>query len=177
MNSKPQLSQELARIPTVAKVLAALAPVCVLAVVFIFAMARATQGPAPVGPGRGPGIAAFVMLIVPALVSVVFAIWILLVGYVYQDAGRRGMSRLLWMLVVIFVPNALGFILYFILRHPVLAQCPGCGQALNEEVAYCPHCGVQVAHSCSKCGRMVGLSDRFCSACGNDLKSVTEQPG
>ena len=40
-----------------------------------------------------------------------------LIGYVNQDAGRRKMSRLLWTLVAIFVPNGLGILLYFVLAQ------------------------------------------------------------
>ena len=36
------------------------------------------------------------------------ACYILLIGYVNSDAGRRGMSRLGWTLLAIFIPHALG---------------------------------------------------------------------
>src|SRR5208337_4340116 len=41
------------------------------------------------------------------------AFYVLLVGYVNRDARRRGMSATLWTVLVIFVPNAIGFIIYF----------------------------------------------------------------
>src|SRR5439155_1160300 len=41
--------------------------------------------------------------------------YVLLIGYVNRDAGRRGMSRLGWTLLAIFIPNALGIVLYFVL--------------------------------------------------------------
>ncbi len=179
MNAKPQLSDELKRIPTAAKVIAALVPVCVIAgaVIVAFLRVTATRTPAGVRGGGGPGIAALLFLVVPVIASVLLTIWVLLVGYVYADAGRRGMNRLLWMLVVIFVPNALGFILYFLLRHPVSAECPGCHSLLTTDAGYCPQCGTQLARSCPKCSRLVGLTDRFCPACGQNLQAAAEQPG
>ena len=174
MKNKPRLSDEMRRIPIATKILAALIPLCVIAVFFL--IRTTTSRPVTVPPRGGPGVAAVMFLIVP-LISVVVSIWVLLVGYVYADAGRRGMNRLLWMLVVIFVPNALGFILYFLLRHPVPRQCPGCGGSLDDNVAFCPQCGVQVARSCPKCTRMIGVSDKFCSSCGANLTETAQQTG
>src|SRR5262245_47514326 len=51
--------------------------------------------------------------------GVILAFLALMVGFVNKDAGRRGMSRTLWTLIVILVPNAIGFILYFLLRNPI----------------------------------------------------------
>ena len=51
------------------------------------------------------------------LVGAVVACYLLLIGYITRDARRRGMSPVLWTFVAILVPNALGIILYFILRH------------------------------------------------------------
>src|SRR5437667_9394482 len=42
--------------------------------------------------------------------------YILLIGYVNRDAGRRGMSRLCWTLLAIFIPNALGTFVYVLRR-------------------------------------------------------------
>ncbi len=50
-----------------------------------------------------------------------------LIGYVNRDAKRRGMSPVLWTIVVIIIPNALGFILYFILRQPLRSADPQYG--------------------------------------------------
>ena len=125
MNVKPQLSDELRRVPKLAKVLAGLVPVCVIAITVMVVFLRAKSGPAGAANGGPPvGIAALLLVLVPVVISGVLALWVLLVGYVYSDAGRRGMSRLLWMLVVIFMPSGLGFVLYFILRYPVPAECP-----------------------------------------------------
>jgi hypothetical protein len=175
MKVKPQLSDELRRIPLVAKVLAVLVPLCVLAAITVFTSLTVTPAaPDQNGPGlQGPSL----FMLVAILASGLLAIYVLLIGYVYADAARRNMSRWLWMLVVIFVPNALGFILYFLLRHPVPAECPDCGHSMDSDVAYCPHCGSKIGQFCPGCSRSVGLADSFCSGCGHDLRTPTEQTG
>src|ERR1700679_1574827 len=59
------------------------------------------------------------------------ACYILLIGYLNRDAGRRGMSRPSWTLLASFIPNALGIVLYFVLRKPLIATCPQCGTPLE----------------------------------------------
>ena len=75
------------------------------------------------------------------LVGVVIAIWILGLGYVNADARRRGMPPILWTLIAAFIPNLLGFLLYFALRRPVASPCPHCGQAMTAEQRFCSWCG------------------------------------
>ena len=60
------------------------------------------------------------------------ALWVLLVGYVFGDARRRAMNAVLWTLLAIFIPSGIGIILYFILRDPIPAVCPGCGALAAE---------------------------------------------
>src|SRR5215831_19591148 len=47
------------------------------------------------------------MVLVGLLGGFAAACYISLIGYINRDAGRRGMSRLLWTLVAIIIPNAL----------------------------------------------------------------------
>ena len=54
-----------------------------------------------------------------------------LVAYVFGDARRRGMRHRVWALVAAFVPHALGLLLYFLLRAPLLVACPACGTAVR----------------------------------------------
>src|SRR6202167_1365863 len=61
------------------------------------------------------------------LAGVVIGIWILGLGYVHADARRRGMPPILWTLIAAFIPNLLGFLLYFALRRPMASPCPDCG--------------------------------------------------
>ena len=43
--------------------------------------------------------------------------YLLLIGYINRDAKRRGMSPTLWTIMAVIIPNALGIILYFLLRQ------------------------------------------------------------
>ena len=95
--------------------------------------------------------------------------YILLIGYVNRDAGRRGMSRLAWTLLAIFIPNALGIVLYFVLRKPRIATCPQCGNAVQSGFNFCPRCNYKLSPSCAQCQRVVGVNDVYCPYCGTSL--------
>jgi hypothetical protein len=85
---------------------------------------------------------------------VVLTTIVLLTGYVYADAKRRGMNAGLWtFLVIVMLPAyiALGF-----------NYCPGC--------KYCLH------PTCTHCQSEVGDTDRFCPRCGNDLAQLPVHP-
>lgn len=71
------------------------------------------------------------------------AFWLLCVGYVYADARRRTMPAVLWALIAIFVPNLLGFLLYFAIRRPLGSSCSNCGQLIAAEQRFCSWCGSQ----------------------------------
>ncbi len=103
------------------------------------------------------------------------ACYILLIGYVNRDAGRRGMSRLLWTLLAIFIPNALGIVLYFVLRKPKAANCPQCSAAVEPGFAFCPRCRYRLALACPHCQRAVNIGDKFCPYCGGDLAGGANQ--
>jgi hypothetical protein len=77
------------------------------------------------------------------LAGVVIAIWVLGLGYVYADARRRAMPPILWILIAAFIPNLLGFLLYFALRRPITLPCPHCGRATTVEQRFCSWCGYE----------------------------------
>ena len=101
----------------------------------------------------------------------VFACFILLIGYVNADAGRRGMSRLFWTLIAIFIPKALGIVLYFVMRQPKTMACPQCSAAVARGFGFCPRCRYQLGSVCSHCQHALpGNADhKFCPYCGGDL--------
>ena len=49
-----------------------------------------------------------VRFLLGVLAGTVLGCYAVLIGYINQDSGRRGMSRVLWTLMAIFVPNGLG---------------------------------------------------------------------
>ncbi|HUB81494.1 MAG TPA: zinc ribbon domain-containing protein [Bryobacteraceae bacterium] len=69
------------------------------------------------------------------------AAYFLLAGYIYVDAARRGMPPIPWTALAVVIPNCVGFVLYFLLRKPILHPCPGCGRGVAPDAAFCPRCG------------------------------------
>jgi len=101
--------------------------------------------------------------------GILLAFLALMVGYVNKDAGQRGMSRTLWTLLVIFIPNAIGFILYFFLRNPLQTECPKCGTVVDQRVNFCPSCRYSFHQTCPKCSSAVRPGDTFCANCGDTI--------
>lgn len=97
---------------------------------------------------------------------------VLVVGYIYSDARRRGMRYIMWTLLAAFIPNAIGIILYFILRDPLLAPCAHCGAPGRAGYAFCPSCGGALARACPQCRRAVEPGWSHCVSCGAELKAA-----
>jgi len=108
--------------------------------------------------------------------AVMLAIYVLLVGYVYGDARRRGMNQVMWTLLAIFVPSAVGVILYFILRDPIPVPCPSCGTPARKGYAFCASCGAAVRAACPQCRQPVESGWRNCARCGTPLAQAPGPP-
>jgi hypothetical protein len=106
-------------------------------------------------------------------VGTVVAVWVLLIGYVNQDAKRRGMGQLLWTLLAMFVPNMIGLLAYFLLRKPILEGCPQCGATVEQGFHYCAKCGCSLAPACPHCGKAVHRDYVVCPYCGKALAVQT----
>jgi hypothetical protein len=104
-----------------------------------------------------------------SIIAVIFFVYILLLGYVAGDARRRGMRAVLWVLLATFMPSAVGFILYFILREPLLRPCPRCGTGAIGSFPYCPSCGASLAAVCPSCKNAVESGWSHCARCGAQL--------
>jgi RNA polymerase subunit RPABC4/transcription elongation factor Spt4 len=110
-----------------------------------------------------------VLLPVAIAAGTVIACYVLLVGYINRDAGRRGMSRLFWTLLAIFIPKALGVVLYFVLRKPRTLYCPQCSAVVEPGFGFCPRCRSRLNTVCPQCHRSVNAGDKFCPYCGGEL--------
>jgi Phospholipase_D-nuclease N-terminal len=69
------------------------------------------------------------------------AAFFLSLGYVYADAKRRDMSAWAWVIAAFFIPNLIGFILYFLFREPLFGPCSSCGKPIRRGDAFCSRCG------------------------------------
>ena len=112
-------------IPAGAKILAAFAFTTIVFLLFWFFDHRTIEFGTLMGLGLGTIVAAT----------------ILLAGYVYADASQRGMPPVPWTLLAVLVPNGIGFVLYFLLRKPVVHPCSRCGNGVPSDAAFCPGCG------------------------------------
>jgi len=99
----------------------------------------------------------------------VMACYILLIIYINRDAGRRGMNRLGWTLLSIFIPNGLGIVLYFVLRKALSPNCPQCHALVESGFGFCPCCCFRLTPMCTHCQHTVHFNDKFCPYCGCEL--------
>ncbi len=131
-------------IPKGVKVAATLVFVCALIAAPIIGVSQwHASGPNALQGNPPAFLTAAIGLGAGLLVGALIAFWLLCVGYVYDDARRRAMPAVLWVLLVIFIPNLLGFLLYFALRRPLGSPCSNCGNSINAEQRYCAWCGNQ----------------------------------
>ena len=92
----------------------------------------------------------FMTVLIPLAV---LAMTIFLGVWTYRDAENRGMSGILWTLVVILVPSFVGLIVYLCVRYDA------------KKV------------TCSNCMQKVNGTSKFCSSCGQELVPVVEVSG
>jgi RNA polymerase subunit RPABC4/transcription elongation factor Spt4 len=93
----------------------------------------------------------------------------LLVGYVHNDAAKRGMNKWLWTAIVLFVPNAIGFILYLLTRKQLLIDCANCGYLIQPNFRFCPKCASARLAACGHCNTPIQPGDLYCNNCGRIL--------
>jgi len=163
-----RFTKELRIVPQTAWILGWLAYLCLTVPIYLFV--------APTDPEVGKWPRWGQALLVYGAFLLVVAM-IALIGYVYADAKRRQMRYGMWTLLAIFVPNAIGIILYFILRDPLPKPCPGCGHVEKGKFPFCPHCGALLHPACPKCDKPVEPTWANCAYCGQPLlKSATQAP-
>ena len=108
-------------------------------------------------------------------------LWGAVLIWVYRDAERRGMSGILWLLLVL-IGNVIGLLIYAIVRSetPVKrpatggvccppAACPACGKPLAPGYTFCPYCGKGLKKTCPACGQPVEDGWKACPACGTNI--------
>jgi hypothetical protein len=121
---------------------------------------------------RDPAAAGAALFAIITGASLLFAIVVFMIGYVNQDAKRRGMSSALWtFLVIVLLPSSLvvGFVIYFLMREPLPYQCPQCSTTVGARFNFCPNCKCNLHPLCPNCKREVGEADKYCAYCGQEL--------
>jgi len=108
-------------------------------------------------------------LAISILPGIPFFAMVLLVGYVYADSRRRGMRYVMWTLLAALIPNAIGIVLYFVLRDPLPVDCTRCGAQVRPGFAFCPKCGGPLSMACPQCRRAVEPGWTHCASCGAQL--------
>jgi RNA polymerase subunit RPABC4/transcription elongation factor Spt4 len=108
----------------------------------------------------------------------IFAAYLIAVVWVYRDAESRGMSGVLWSLLVL-VGNFIGLIIYLIVRNDELPgqmaaeiamSCPNCGKSVAQKFSFCPYCGTRLKAICPACEKTVSGDWIVCPYCGKNLK-------
>lgn len=138
-------------------------------------------GPSISGFFHGFGAAGrYALFVLPAAFII---LWGAVLLWVYRDAERRGMSGILWLLLVL-IGNVVGLLIYAIVRSDTAlgrrngtggvsaagaARCPGCGDPLPAGCAFCPQCGRSLKKACPACGKPVEEGWKACPICGARL--------
>jgi hypothetical protein len=119
-----------------------------------------------------PLLASLAMAGVITAGALAFSIWLFMLGYVYSDAKRRGMSPGLWTVLVLILSPAYGFIgliIYLLVREPLPYTCPQCSASVSARFNFCPNCKCNLHPACPNCQREVADSDKFCPYCAVEL--------
>ena len=140
-------------------------------------------GPSVSGFFHGFGaMGRFALFLLPVAFIV---LWGAVLIWVYRDAEKRGMSGILWLLLVL-IGNVIGLLIYAIVRSetpvrrpaqggaagPVCCPpeaCPGCSKPVTPGYAFCPHCGRSLKKTCPVCGKPVEEGWKVCPSCGASL--------
>lgn len=163
---KSRLQQELSIIPTGWSIAAGVS-VVVVEILFSVFLPHWAHGDMPQRPWID---------LIGAVGALFLAATILLTGYIYADAKRRGMNAILWTVLVLLVPKPIGFIAYFLLRAPLQVPCPQCGTAVGSDFRYCTKCGYTLAPMCAHCGKPIRRDYAVCPYCGKNAVTVTQTP-
>jgi hypothetical protein len=119
-----------------------------------------------------PLLACLALAGVITAVSIFLSCWLFMLGYIYRDAKRRGMSPALWTVLVLILSPAylfIGLIIYLLVREPLPYTCPQCSATVSARFNFCPSCKYNLHPACAKCQHEVSDTDKFCAYCGADL--------
>ena len=142
-------------------------------------LSRSAAGVGPSISGWFHGFGTIGRIALFFLPAALIILWGAVLIWVYRDAGKRGMSGILWLLLVL-IGNIIGLLIYAIVRSetPVRRpaegscppeKCPGCGNSLAVGYTFCPYCGKNLKKTCPACGKPVEGGWKACPVCGASL--------
>ncbi|HTD21930.1 MAG TPA: zinc ribbon domain-containing protein [Terriglobales bacterium] len=131
-----RLHDELQVVPNAGKILAGIAYFVVAAAIALINWQKVMDIHSAI-----PVWAYILLVCLPPLIP---AAYMLLLAYVFGDARRRDMNYVAWTFLAFLVPNALGIVIYFLMRAPLGAPCPNCKSKIDSRSAFCPRCGVKI---------------------------------
>lgn len=140
-------------------------------------------------------IATIVGVIVAVLGAFLFAFWIAMGIWTFNDIRSRTGDWLAILLacVLVLIFPIVGWVLYLMIRpKATLAEvydraleeeallreieetlaCPACGVPAKENWVFCPNCHNQLQHSCPNCGNLVRNEWEICVYCGTDQQPL-----
>ncbi len=143
-------------------------------------------------------IATIVGVIVAVFGAFLFAFWIAMGIWTFNDIRSRSRDWLAILLacVLVLIFPIVGWVLYLMIRpKETLAEvydraleeeallreieetlaCPSCGVPAKENWVYCPNCHTQLQHSCPSCGNLVRNEWEICVYCGTSQQVATPQ--
>lgn len=116
----------------------------------------------------------FVPLLTLAVMCIVLGCIYAISIFVYKDAPKYNMDRWMWMFLSTFLPNLLGFLLYFIIRKEKKSSknisCVSCGNLIDSNYKICPYCGRDLSLKCKNCNEKISPDWNVCPKCGDRLK-------
>jgi hypothetical protein len=143
-------------------------------------------------------IATVVGVIVAVIGAFIFAFWIAMGIWAFNDIRSRSRDWLAILLacVLVLVFPIVGWVLYLMIRpKQTLAEvydraleeeallreieetlaCPSCGVPAKENWVYCPNCHAQLQHSCPSCGNLVRNEWEICVFCGTNQQAPAQR--
>jgi RNA polymerase subunit RPABC4/transcription elongation factor Spt4 len=144
-------------------------------------------------------LATIVGIIVAMLGAFLFAFWVAMGLWTFNDIRSRSRDWLIILLacVLVMVFPIVGLVLYLMIRpKDTLAEvydraleeeallreleetmaCHTCGVPVKENWVYCPNCHNQLQHSCVACGKLVRNEWEICVFCGAEQQASVVQP-
>lgn len=123
-------------------------------------------------PFVGLKVGTIVLIIAGYLLSIICA-----AIYVNKDAKKRNMNNVTWIVVTVVGPFLLGFIIYLVIREPIVEyQCPNCGNTLSKNASICSVCKTVIGKVCNVCGFSLNKEWKSCPQCGSQVDDNASYP-